>query len=104
MNIDICTDCVLAHAGYSAEEIGSDYDYKPLSYFYPTYCDTFYAGSSDAKRWVLASNDCCTTTDGYEESYCPGHFSALSCQGCGSPLAGSRYCYTATRVSARVEA
>lgn len=104
MNIDICTDCVLAHVGYSEDEIGSHYDYKPLSLFYPTYCDTFYVGSSEAKRWVLDSVDCCTTTDGYESGYCPGHFSAISCQGCGNNLAGLRFCYTATRVGARVEA
>jgi hypothetical protein len=106
MHINICTDCALAHAGYSAHEIGYDYStgYQPLAMFKPTDCDTFYANTSEAKRWILSSVGCWTTTDGYETSYCPGHFSDLSCQGCGNHLAGQRYCYTATRVSTRVEA
>jgi len=107
MFIEICGNCSLSNAGYSAHEIGYDFyaEYQPLAMFNPTDCDTFYTRSSEAKRWIITGVDCAGNDyDPLLSIGCEGHFSGASCDGCGDPLAGDRYCYTATRVGARVEA
>ena len=106
MFIEICGDCSLSNSGFSATEIGYDYstEFQPLAMFNPTDCDTFYAGSAESKRWILTPVDC--TGNDYDPMLaigCEGHFSSGSCQGCGDPRGGARFCYTATRVSTRVD-
>jgi hypothetical protein len=60
----VCSDCLMAAAGYTAEELGTVPEYTPL-----TRLADFIVVPCDGE----------------------GHFSNYPCDGCESPLAGDRY-------------
>jgi len=75
LDVKLCGDCVLAAAGYDEHELGHPFsaEYPPLG--------------------LLAGMDVSALADG--DRPCEGHFSPRACEGCGEPLAGTRFCYSA---------
>jgi hypothetical protein len=75
VDVELCGDCVMAAAGYDERELGHPYSVAcpPLA--------------------LLAGMDVSALTDG--DRPCEGHFSPRPCDGCGEPLAGTRFCYSA---------
>ena len=67
MQIQICTDCHLAHHGYTPHQLGYTPEPEPL---------------------LLVQDSITMWTDDNEP-----HFSWNDCQGCGSRLGGDRYDY-----------
>jgi hypothetical protein len=75
LDVELCGDCVMAAAGYDEHELGHPFsaEYPPLG--------------------LLAGMDVSALADGDRPR--EGHFSPRPCEGCGEPLAGTRFCYSA---------
>ena len=78
-SVDVCTDCVMAVAGYSPEELGQDRapDREPMALW-----------ADERILWALpcASEECNEDAEPW--------FSWRDCQGCGSTLGGDRLTVT----------
>jgi hypothetical protein len=84
----VCVDCYLTHHGYSRDELGHAPSHEPLS------------GLSDVEHvsagLMWAEHECGRESwDDGDECECEHvTFSKTPCEGCGSPLAGSREALT----------
>jgi hypothetical protein len=80
MFVEICSDCVMANAGYDDHELGQPYstEYPPMALL---------------QGYVVTATD----HDGRcaYDNPCEGHFGGLPCDGCGEVLGGSRFCHSA---------
>lgn len=85
MFVEICADCIMANAGNDERELGRPYstEYVPMSLL-------------PMSDWFIVT-PCACDDHSNDEPVCEGHFSNASCDGCGETLAGSRFCYSATR-------
>jgi hypothetical protein len=83
MFVEICSDCVMDNAGYDEAELGRSYstEYRPMSLL------------PMSSGYIVTVTDC----GGLRvlDNACEGHFSNQRCDGCGEPLAGSRFCHSA---------
>lgn len=83
MEIEVCTCCYIAAAGYSDHETGEDHEFcqhddAPLSQW--TNAPAITTGGKDS--------------DPYGDGDLAAEFSKQRCEGCGTPLAGQRYWIT----------
>lgn len=79
----VCVDCMLAHHGYTPEEIGREYQIEPWALW-------------DAPIDVTAGG-VCVADEACDRGECECDvmsFSWSDCEGCGSWLGGERHAFT----------
>lgn len=90
----VCQDCYLTHAGYDEHELGYTPDRAPLSLIDQD--DEVCAGlpaeehADDCPVWLGDPNGEDVPVDGAECECEQDSFSWSPCDGCGSPLGGTR--------------
>jgi hypothetical protein len=73
--VDLCVYCLILNEDGDA---GNGHEFLP-----------------DWSGWLFAGVDC--GGDDVDDLRCQGHFGKFTCGGCGSRLAGDRYCHVAIK-------